>query len=324
MDISKEKELLNLDFTYRQILNIPKTVLFGVEIEFVDALFKEVIDKLSIFNKNDKTTYFSMSAFYDFFEEYTKWNCVHENTVQYNDYEGNVYGGEVTSPIMFNDIDCFKSLKKICDILNNTKDLTTNFRCGMHVHVDRTIYKNNAITFLKLLKMWMIFEDVIYKFSYGEKEKARALIYEFAKPLNEKIYNELGIISRIEGDNFQDVISPFKRKDLGLTFFNTKKSYQAVKNTIEARMFNGTTNEVIIQNNINFIINFLLYIVSDNYDEEYIDYEIKRFKPKELIEFQKTDKEKAMKLADMIFKTELDKAYFMKQYLKLFDNQKRR
>ena len=317
-----EEELRNIEFAYREKLNIPERILFGVEIEYVDALFDEVIKKFQIFNKEDKTKYFSLPAFYMFFEEYLKWNCVHEGTVQYIDDDDNIYGGELTSPILFNDINCFKALKKACELLNSIKDLTTNFRCGLHIHVDRTIYGNDAKTFIRLLKTWMIFENVIYRFASGESERLRSLVKEYARPINKQVYKELEQISKVKEDNFNEVIKTFRKKYYGITFFNTQKSYQAVKNTFEIRMFNGTTDPTIIQNDINFITNFLLYMINENYDEEYIDYEVKKFTPFEFLDLQKIDMEHATRLADMIYNDDIDKLYFMKQYLKQFESDK--
>ena len=313
-----EEELRRIEFSYRDKLNIPERVLFGIEIEYVDALFDEVIKKFFKFNKEDKTKYFSLPAFYMFFEEYLTWNSVHEGTVQYTDDDDNTYGGELTSPILCNNVDCFKALRKVCDLLNSIKGLTTNFRCGLHIHVDRTIYGNDAKTFIRLLKTWMIFENIIYKFASGESERLRALAQEYARPLNKQIFIQLDRINKIEGDNFNEVITTFRKKYYGITFFNVQQSYQSIKNTFEIRMFNGTTNPIIIQNDVNFIINFLLYIISDDYDDEYIDYEVKKFKPIEFIDFKKIDIEHATKLADLIYKDDIDKIYFMKQYTKHF------
>lgn len=316
------EELKNTNLIYREKLNIPSTILFGTEIEFSDALIEDVIEKIKQFNEIDETEYFKTINQNTFLEDYSKWKCIPESTVQYEDVEGNIYGGEINSPILNNTIQCFKALKSICDILNITENLSIDSTCSLHIHIDRTIYANDAKTFLRLLKLWMLFEDIIYRFSYGEIEKPRPYIYKYANPINKKIYRKLNIISKYETHDYKKIISDFKRKDYGLTFFYAQDSTQQIKNTIETRMFNGTTNEIIIQNDINFIINLLLYAKSELYDDDYINYEIKRFKPMEILEFSELKLEKAAKLADMIFQNETDKVYFMKQYVKKYDLRK--
>lgn len=110
----------------------------------------------------------------------------------------------------------------------------------------------------------------------------------------------------------------------------------------EVRCFNGTLRPEIAQNNINLIASIVVAVVDDKIDKEYVLAEYERYKKKRydfdkkfakfltvkdgeqynrmLDGFNKVKLEKALKLADMIFDTELDKCYFLKQYLKLFDS----
>lgn len=109
---------------------------------------------------------------------------------------------------------------------------------------------------------------------------------------------------------------------------------------IEIRCFNGTLNPVIAQNNINLCGSLIDAVARDKIDEDYINCEYEKYKKKRynfdykyakmesekngeqynrLLEgFSKVKLEKAIKLADMIFDNEIDKIYFLKQYLKLF------
>lgn len=109
----------------------------------------------------------------------------------------------------------------------------------------------------------------------------------------------------------------------------------------EVRCFNGTLKPEIAQNNINLITKIVVAVVEGNIDKDYINAEYKRYKKKRynfdrfcamldteeeiaqynrlLDGFNKVKMEKALKLADMIFDNELDKYYFLKQYLKLFN-----
>lgn len=313
-----EKQAQEIDFIYRPTLNIPSTVLFGTEIEFVKALHEEVIQQIEIFNSTDKTKYSKVKSYYGDLFNYDKWKCVWDCTVNEKDENGNLYGGEINSPILSNKYEHFEALSKICDLLINVPEISINRRCGIHIQVDRTIYGNEAKPFLRLLKIWMLFEDIIYRFSYGEGKSARSSINSYARPINEKIYSKLDKLVQMENETFESVIKDFKNKKQGLSFYYTSNNIQKLLNTIEIRTFNGTLNKVIIQNNINFIIHLLLYALSEEYDEEYIDYEIKRFQPIELKSFGRKNPTKALTLSNLIYKDELEQLYFMKQYLKCF------
>ncbi len=109
---------------------------------------------------------------------------------------------------------------------------------------------------------------------------------------------------------------------------------------IEIRCFNGTLSPEIAQNNINLVTHIIQAVVEDKIDKEYVNAEYEKYKKKRynldkdfamfetkdgeqynrlLDGFGKVKMEKALKLADMIFDNELDKYYFIKQYLKLFN-----
>lgn len=109
---------------------------------------------------------------------------------------------------------------------------------------------------------------------------------------------------------------------------------------MEVRCFNGTLNEEIAQNNINLISHIFMAVIEGKLDIKYINEEYAKYAKKKysfnskyalfeeekeipqynrlLDGFNKIKMEKALKLADMIFDNELDKYYFLKQYLKLF------
>ena len=97
-----EKKVQEIDFNYRPTLNIPNSVLFGTEIEFVKALYEEVIKKIEIFNSTDKTKYINLISYYGDFFNYNKWKCVGDYTVNEIDENGQIYGGEINSPILSN------------------------------------------------------------------------------------------------------------------------------------------------------------------------------------------------------------------------------
>lgn len=79
--------------------------------------------------------------------------------------------------------------------------------------------------------------------------------------------------------------------------------------TIEIRCPNGTLEPVIWQNNVKFFGKLLEYAASNTYDKELIQILGQDTSPQINIE-------KAYALAQLIFNNELDKLYFLRQYIK--------
>ena len=93
------------------------------------------------------------------------------------------------------------------------------------------------------------------------------------------------------------------------------KHYHTLR-TLEFRCPNGTFNPTIWQNNVNLFVKMMKYSSSSKFDKEYID---KRIKPICINEANKIYLEDALELADLIFDNNLDKIYFLRQYLKSFE-----
>lgn len=109
---------------------------------------------------------------------------------------------------------------------------------------------------------------------------------------------------------------------------------------LEVRCNNGTLKPEIAQNDINLVAHIIWAVNEGLMDEEYIEQEYAKYKKKKynfdcpymiidsfeqgekynrlLAGFDKVRLDKAIKLADMVFITDIDKLYFLKQYLKLF------
>ncbi len=95
-------------------------------------------------------------------------------------------------------------------------------------------------------------------------------------------------------------------------------------NTIEFRSPNGTLDNIIWQNNVNFFFKLLIYARSINYNDDLIE---KRHltnldKYNELKWYDEIFLGHALELCDMIFTNNLDKICFLKQYLKSFEVRK--
>lgn len=138
---------------------------------------------------------------------------------------------------------------------------------------------------------------------------------------------------------FRPVFS-FRDFDFNKLQYGIDSDIPTVSDHFEVRCFNGTLKPEITQNNINLMTKIVVAVVEDKIDKEYVLSEYAKYKKKRynfdrfcclldeekevpqynrlLDGFNKIKMEKALKLADMIFDNELDKCYFLKQYLKLF------
>ena len=132
----------------------------------------------------------------------------------------------------------------------------------------------------------------------------------------------------------------FKNFDFNKLQYGIESDVPSTEDHFEVRCFNGTLNPEITQNNINLITRIVVAVIEDKIDKEYIFSEYDKYKKKRynfdrfcclldeekevpqynrLLEgFNKIKMDKALRLADMIFDNELDKCYFLKQYLKLY------
>ena len=91
-------------------------------------------------------------------------------------------------------------------------------------------------------------------------------------------------------------------------------------NTIEFRCPNGTLDATIWQNNVNLFTKLLRYATSKDFDEDTINRRWEQIKDKftDLRWYDEIYLSQALELCDLIFDNNLDKVYFLKQYLKSF------
>ena len=295
------KELLSgvyeLDFDYRDKLDFDKKYKFGIEIEFEKIPYLVVQDKLS---KNMNLRH---------------WKLHNEPTVQGDDLDS---GGEIVSPILHNYKSVWLKIQKACNLLKDLGAETIKY-CGAHIHIDQGILCDNNEYILNLLKIWTVYEHVIYYFSYGEINHGRDYICNFAHvmaPILERfIKNNCSIDSK---NLYKDIMNfSFKSSVLkgGLWFADCKGVKFDAHNTIEIRCPNGTLNEKIWQNNINFFIHLLETCASDNLDVELLDFKLENYKNYYNYNSDKYLKD-AYELSEIVYDKDIDKIYFLKQYTK--------
>ncbi len=310
-----------LNLEYRNFLGLPHSLTFGVEIEFENA---------SLFNVDCflEEKHFDQKG----------WQGVLERSIDDSTEEALSKGGEVVSPILTDNDYTWDRINTICSFISSIGGIACK-KAGGHIHFGSQVF-NNCSSLMNFLKLWVAYEDIIYRFSFGEYNMARDNITKFAYPVKQEIYKTIVQSKRITMclDSFFKVLSTLGiPKTTGIDFSRLSCFEMCTGNTIEIRCPNGTLNPIIWQNNVYFFAKLLLYCSSPNFDVSFIENQIEFPLKNDL--FKILDSEvrtkqirntiksyttinllKATQLADLIFDNDLDKLYFLKQYLKGFIN----
>ena len=299
-----KKELIsfldNFYLHYRNNLNFnDNTLTFGIEIEFEKILLEEV-EQLLI-NSNLKN-----------------WLTKKERSI--------ITGGEINSTILNDNQTNWLEIKKVCSILkeNNAK-ISEN--CGGHVHFGSNILGDNYNSWLTFIKCIIAFEKVLFRFGYGEEVKERHSVRKFAYPvsylLKEILYSENIDFNNINTEKLLDIIKDrtSKRSSVSFQKVNINDLNNIQDNTIEFRFPNGTIEEIIWQNNINTLGKLLLAVKNDKIDIDIIDYLLKNIQKESninvlLMDYGSIHLDTALLFCDMVFDNDLDKLYFLRQYIK--------
>lgn len=312
MNVSDRINILFLIKEYylelRDILNISSDITFGLEIEFEDAR-RDIIE-------------FELRKLFST----GNWPVVDDGSL-YN-------GGEVNSPILNNTSDAWKDLKQVCSIVSDNAYVMDN--SSGHIHIGMNILGNNPKYWGNFVKLWMAYENIIFRFLNGEYITSRGGILEEARPIFKDLIDKLdkGRISDYEKkvnasyiikllDSGEDFIERRKRS-INFTNISSIEPYKYNLNeymsTIEFRSPNGTFDPVIWQNNINLLVNLLLYAKSDNFDDDIVNKRIRLMKedyiPSNIYKYFRIYNEQVLELCDLIFNNNLDKIYFLRQYYK--------
>ena len=208
----------------------------------------------------------------------------------------------------------WNELQEICYFLAEN-NVVTNQKAGGHIHIGSHILKNNLIYWQQFLKTYMLYEKELLEFFKGEEKEMRSSVDKYAKPIANILYKDLDKLN--DTFCFSDLYDEIFLKDrnVAVNFKNIKRSvYKPYPgSTIEFRSPNGTSKEIIWQNNINTAVKLFKAPVKGMIDEEYLDYRLKEELPTE------SSYTNALELVDAIFDNNLDKIYFLKQYNKDFN-----
>ena len=198
-------------------------------------------------------------------------------------------------------------LETVCEILKSEGALITE-DCGGHIHLGKQLLKLES--YMNFIKLWFMYENIIFRFSYGEFNRNRILMNKYASPLRLNFWN---IIDNEKKYDYSVKIIHYlsQNRNLCINFQNIL----AGKKTFEFRCPNSSLDPVIWQNNINFFAHLLDKSNNVEIDEDKLKYIMKNYdtNPNDYI---KINLEEAQTLADIVFDKEIDKLYFLRQYVK--------
>lgn len=290
---------------YRSGLNLPNDLTFGIEIEY-EGLSKIKTDE---FVKTD----------------FSGWISDTDGTL--------TSGGEIISPIMTDSPKYWQELQEICQYLSKNGADTTH-HAGGHIHISTCGLGSEVASWRQFLKLYMLYEGVIFRFANGDKINGRICQMKYAIPIADYLHNKLGkinsasslqdirdILISMQYDEYQHLT---RRTAINFTNADFKyPDYNYEKNTIEIRSPNATTDATIWQNNINAFAKMLLVAKNGKLDEDFLDYNLKN----EFVAFACNEYtyniinlKKVLEFVDLVFDNNLDKVYFLRQYLKNFQD----
>lgn len=246
---------------------------------------------------------------------------------------------EVNSGILMDKKQTWMTLKEVLSLLKIHGNIASN--CSGHVNIGTQILETNNNNWLNFILLWACYEDIIFRFTSGEWKSIRRRVDFYAKPVGYKyieLYNKIQEEIKKNPKFLSEYDTRYLIYDINTLFtkyFSSKDRNNAVNlfkatnpqkcelnNIIEFRCPNSSLDTVIWQNNINFLIKFLNYCKSPNFNYEIVLKRLNKFKKQSSLEYNSINLNKAIELADLIFDNNLDKVYFLRQYLKNFATSK--
>ncbi|MBQ3475532.1 MAG: amidoligase family protein [Bacilli bacterium] len=290
--------LKNLNLTYRKELNVSSDINFGLDMQFLGSSIKVMercikdVNKSTNFINNSKYALTFNKSLYSVFKD--------KSEIEFN------------TPIFNNSKEFFEDFKNLLVIFQDN-GLVYSINKGIHIHVDLSVFEKDSISLSNFLKLYSVYENIIFRFGYGEQEASNSNIHMFSKPSGQLIHNFIPNMSYSFDENIKNIRQILTCKSYSLNFHTHDN---IVKNdTIEFRMFNNTFNPIIIQNYISMVGNMIDSIVNKRIDLDVLDYVYSQsINAKTINQYSEIDYNNALEFSDLIFSHSIDKDYFLKQY----------
>lgn len=230
-------------------------------------------------------------------------------------------GIEIVSPLLYDKVECWKELSDVCE---SSKDVAfVDKNSSLHVHVGAHILGNDKKAWLNFIKLFSVYENIIFRFSYGEFYNYRNSIMDYASPVSPSLWDDYVCLKNKNADLKEILEAIDYGKYNSVNFDNVK--YDVIDqiragNTIEIRCGNSTNNIGIIQNYVNFLLALFRYAKSDKFNDDLLDGRYEQCKGiyGNIDMYNEIYLDQALELCDLIFDNNLDKMYFLNQYLKDF------
>ncbi len=236
-------------------------------------------------------------------------------------------GIEIVSPVLYDNENCWKELQDVCESTKKIAFVDKN--CGAHVHIGAHILGCDTKAWLNFIKLWSVYENIIFRFAYGEFLNYRDNIIEYAQPISKGLWLDYKYL-KIKNADLKEVLDTIQYgKYYAVNFNHVKQEYcDQVKegNTIEIRCGNGTQNAIIWQNYINFLLALFRYAKSDRFNDEILDKRHEQCKDiyDNIEMYNEIYLDQGLELCDLIFDNNKDKINFLNQYLKDFKVDKKK
>ncbi|MBR3117022.1 MAG: amidoligase family protein [Bacilli bacterium] len=294
--------LQSFDYGDRESTDLNDSLNFGLDMHYQ---FQNIKDIEKIFKALNR--YYSKNSKDKFEYSYNK-NI-------YNQYLSNNHL-IVNTPVFTDTPEFYEELKDCLDALKEKK-VTLNPNKGVHVHTDLSILENDNRHLLTLLKIITLYENIIFRFGFGESEKSNINLETYSKAVSPLVFKYIQNYDYTK--SFEEHIQELQKilicKSYAINFHNKDKSVS--NDTIEFRMFNGTFDLSTIQNYVNFVGNMMYQIVKDHVDLDVLDYSMDIYDVNKytLDRYGEFDPTGAVELSEIVFDKREDQVRFLKQYM---------
>lgn len=292
---------------YRDVINLNKNNTFGLELEFEHSNNIKILNDLISNNL------------------YTRWRISGDSTLY--------RGAEITSPILNDKVINWDELGRVCNIVN--KYARVGSGTGSHIHYGSQILEDNPEYYRNFLYLYAVYENILFRFGYGENNCARRGINKYAHYMALTFLKEVFSINWNKTDQtIVDMISPLMGDRYVSVNFNNMNddnhysidyirengfdpSKTIIMDTIEFRFCNGTLNPIIWQNNINCFGKLLERCTKElDYDLLHRRVSLNKEYFGNISFYKEIFLDQVLEFVDLVFDNNKDKIYFLRQYLK--------
>lgn len=148
--------------------------------------------------------------------------------------DGSVSGGEMISPILTDTQETWNTLR---DVIQTVKDHggVASRQVGAHVHVDTTTIQDDVVKFTRLLRMFWIFEDVLFRLAANPHRTGfhRGISYCAPNVLQTSGYEDLRTLVRNNGTHTYAI--------------NTSSVTSYGVGHVEMRLWDGSLDPAVVQ-----------------------------------------------------------------------------